>query len=818
MKEKFLYMIEKVLKRSNLIILLAAFLIPFVLLGVVYAVLGFYPFGNKSVLIMDMFDQYNDFFASLRYMFNGDNTPFFSWSRSMGGNYVGLFAYYIASPLSFFTLFFSLENLPVALFILTLVKTGLCGLTFAVYLQYGWNAGNGKFKNIVFACCYALMSYIVVYGMSLMWLDGMILLPLILLGVEQLIKGKKGLLFLLSLTASFICHYYIAYMIGIFTFMYLLYRLWCSFHKGEFKKALVVSAKFAGNVVMAVLLAAPLLLTTFKDLMAGKLMLDKQIEEGTYYGLWKLIDRLFGGYDGITYEGRPSIFCGTLILVLVILFFFMRKIHWKEKVGAGLIFLVFILSFWIIKLNVMWHGFSVPVWFPFRYAFLFSAFMIIVAYRVSEVFTISDKTRRRMAVPTAIYLTAVVVLFTGVELYTNAKANIVGLDGQFGYVDMETYRGFLKKIRPVVEEVQEKDDSFYRMKKDRNTEFSKNDAMLLGYNGMTHYSSAFHNGVNVFTRQLGIAQISNWNSGYGTTPVLDSIFDVKYSMMTTDMPQMYKFTGIENQNVKVYENTNVLPIAFSSGKIDMIDLSDENNFHNQNKLLNALTGTNGVEYFKPVEHETTYSNLTARYSWNAENENPVYVRIIGNELGRGEIYANDQYMGNHFGTETNCNVFVGQFEKGEEVKVTCYSEDVMPEYELVYEMDLEAYEGMMQKLNAGALKITKQKGSTIEGEIEVGQNQMIFTSIPYNEGYTVKVDGKETELTSLKTKENGKDVDVFLTIMAEPGRHAIEISYMPPGFMAGLVMCVVGTLAAVLYYGFSRLKEKVNSQKAQEKK
>lgn len=817
MKEKFLNVKEKFFKRSNLIILLASFLIPAAFLTVVYAVLGFYPFGNKSVLIMDMADQYNDFFASLRYMFNGDNTPLFSWSRSMGGNYVGLFAYYIASPLSFFTLFFSLENLPVALFILTLVKTGLCGLTFAIYLQYGWNHGKGKFKNIVFTCCYALMSYVIVYSMCLMWLDGLILLPLILLGVEQLIKGKKGLLFFLALTGSFICNYYIAYMVGIFTFLYLLYRMWCSFEKSEVKKALAVFAKFAANVIMAFLLSAPLTLTTLKDLLSGKLMLDPKIEKSTYYNLWQLIDRLFGGYDGITDVGRPSIFCGTLILVLVVMFFFMKKINWKEKVGAALIFLIFILSFWIVKLNIIWHGFAPSTWFPFRYAFLCSTFMIIVAYRTSEVFVVPDRAKRRMAVPVTVYLTAMVLLFTGVELYVNAKANIVGLDNQFGYKSMEQYRGFLKKMKPVVKEVQTRDSGFYRMKKDQSSEFSKNDAMLLGYNGMTHYSSVFHNGVNVFTSQLGMAQISNWNSGYGTTPVLDSIFNVKYCMMTTDMPEMYKDTGIGNEDVKVYENTNVLPIAFSSGKIDTIDLSDENNFKNQNKLLNALAGTKNEQYFKPVKHDTTYSDLKARYTWNAENKNPVYVRLTGVGYGLAEVKANNKYMGNQFTSETSCNLFVGQFEKGEDVKVTCHSENVIPENELVYEMDLEAYDGMMQKLNAGALKITKQKGSTIEGEIEVGQNQMIFTSIPYDEGFTVKVDGKEVELTSLKLKDNGKDIDVFLTIMAEPGRHEIQITYMPPGLLAGLAMAVVGIVAAVLYYGFSRLKEKTDGKKVKEK-
>lgn len=817
MKEKVLSVKEIFIKRANVIILLAAFLIPAVFLTAVYAALDFYPFGDKSVLVMDMADQYCEFFASLRYAFNGDNSLLFSWSRSMGGNFIGLTAYYIASPLSFITVFFSLENLPVALLLLTILKTGLSGLSFAVYLQYGFNHGKGKYKNIVFACCYALMSYAMLYNMCLMWMDGLILLPLILLGTEQLIKGKKGLLFFLALTASFICNYYTAYMIGIFTAIYLLYRVWCLFDKTQVKKVLVIFAKFAANTVLALLLAAPLLLPTINDLLTGRLTFEAVAEQGNYY-VWLLTDSLFGGYSGIINDGRPSIFCGTLMLVLGILFFFMKKIHWKEKIGAGLIFLLFILSFCLVDLNTAWHGFVVPNWFPYRYAFLCSAFLLITAYRATEVFVFSENTKKRMPVSFAVYLAAMLLMFTGVELYTNASANIKGLDGQFVYKKIEDYRAFLKKMEPLVETVQKKDSSFYRMANDSNTEFSKNDAMLLGYNGMTHYSSTFHNGVNVFTKQLGIAQAHIWNSGYGATPVMDSIFGVKYRMMITDMPETYKDTGIENEGVKVYEDTNVLPIAFASGKIDTIEFSGSNNFKNQNQLLNLLAQTDDVDYFKGIEHASDYSGVGADYTWTAKNENPVYIIIegIGNALA--EVKANGRFMGYQLSSETNCDLFVGQFKEGEDVKVSCYGTNAIPQNELVYELDLKAYEQAFQKLNKGALKITKQKGSTIEGTIEVLEDQMIFTSIPYDKGFSVTVDGKEVKTASLKTQKDGKKTDVFLTVPAEAGKHEIKISYTPPGFMLGIVLAIAAIAAAFGYYGFSWLKGKINRKNVETKK
>ncbi len=166
-----------------------AFLLPAFLLLAMFSALGFYPFGEKALLIMDMNDQYIHFFASLKDLVSGDNSLFFSWSKAMGQNYIGLFAYYLASPLSFLTLFFGNEILPLGIFVLTVLKISLCGLTFSVYLSQAFDE-NRTFK-LFFTTCYALMSYNLVYSLSLMWLDAVIYLPIILLGIESIIKGKK---------------------------------------------------------------------------------------------------------------------------------------------------------------------------------------------------------------------------------------------------------------------------------------------------------------------------------------------------------------------------------------------------------------------------------------------------------------------------------------------------------------------------------------------------------------------------------------------------------------------------------------------------
>ncbi len=798
-------------KNARRYVILISFLLPTLTIAAVYARLDFYPFGNKSVLIMDMSDQYAEFFASLRYALKGEGSLLFSWSRSMGGNFLGIFAYYLASPLSFLTLFFSIENLPIALFLLMIIKTGLCGMTFAIYLEYGWNQNRRRLLTLVFACCYALMSYAVVYGMCLMWLDGLIFLPLILLGIEKLLQGKKGLLFLVSLTGIFICNYYTAYMVGIFAAMYIVYRAFCLFSKEHRKQVLSVFFRFAGNTVLAFGISAPLILPVAKDLTLGKLGMKWYVPDQTYwFELWYLVRKFFGGtYDSITNTGTPSIFCGTFIVVLVVLFFFMRKIGWKEKVGTALIFGIFIASFWIVELDKVWHGFQYPNWFPFRYAFLFSSFMLITAYHTAMRFEFSQKTRRKLAGPAAVYVVCILLVFQYAELYYNAETNITGLDAQFKYKKMSDYQSFMNRYQKLVDEVKKDDNGFYRMEKD--AEFSKNDAMVLGYHGMTHYSSAFHVGVNEITKGLGLAQYYIWNSGYGSTILTDSIFNVKYRMMKGTLPDTYQKLK-EEDGVSVYKNTKVLPIAFASGKVDTIEFS-MNNFANQNQLFNKLAQTEDVKYFQSLEYEQQPSTGWGwKYLLTAEDSNPLYLRIYGNN-GSAKIYADSKYMGSHFSNETNCNLYVGQYEKGEKVDISCETTNVTKSSEFLYKMDLEAFNKAYQHLAEGGLQVTRHKGSTIEGTIKTGSDQMIFTSIPYDEGFTVKIDGEEVKTSALKIKKDGEVLDTFLIVpQIGEGEHQFCISYMPPGFLVGICLSVLSVLAAVAYYRGQWLLERFRNK------
>ncbi len=786
--------VTKIFNRSNIVIL-CSFIVPVLLIHCVLSSMGFYPFGEKTLLIMDMKGQYVEFFSSLRYI-HEDNSIFFSWSRAMGGEFLGLVAYYIASPLSFITLLFPVEELPAAMYLLTVLKIGLCGLSFSLFLEYGFNNRKGNFSVVAFSTCYALMSYNIVYGMCLMWLDGVILLPLILLGIEKIFKGKKGLIYFLSMAGLFICNYYTSYMVGIFAALYFIVKLISKicFDKTEIKnslkQALVYCLRFGFNTIIAFCLAMPLLLPAIKDLSAGKLGHENYCPTDIVYN-FNFIDVLKkllpAQYDTITNSGAlPSVYCGLFIVALAVLFILSEKINIREKIGHYLIAILLLVSFWNFKLDIVWHGFQYPNWFPYRYAFLLSALLIIMAYRFFASITIGKKVNLLVA--------AFLIIYAAAELPQNAVKIIEGLDGEFVYGSIDEYDNFLNKTKGLVDNAKSIDNGFYRMEKDY--EYSKNDAMLLGYNGMTHYSSTFNVNVNNFTRNMGIAQTHIWNSGYGSTLLTDSLFNVKYKILEKSAPSAFKLK-LNGNGAALYENTKVLPVAYAADE-QLFDKTPQwgyDYFRNQEMLLSDLLG----EYIQcfnmfSVKKENCSGGFNLKFT--AQSENPVYLNMRGS--GWANVYVNGNFVGNYFSSETLCNLYLGQFLPGDEI-IVYVETDVSSFGEVICELDVKNVDYAVSKLHEGAMDITEHKGGSIKGTVNVRQNQVLFTSIPYSDGFRVKVDGNYVS--------KGKYADTFLVIPVEEGRHEIEISYLSEGFLEGIILMLSAVIAAMIYYRFETWKQ-----------
>ena len=244
---------------STCALMTLSFFVPVLIMALAYAGKGIYPGGPYTVLIMDMKSQYMPFYASLRYIGNSDNSLFFSMSGALGNNFFGTFAYYLSNPLVWLSVLVPLEYLPDYIYFLTLFKIGACGAGFCYFLShYKTNPDaeeeSRKYPLMIFllSCCYALMSYNVTYAMNLMWLDGVLLLPWIIAGMERILGGKKPTMFLVSVALSMICNYYITFMSAVFAVLYLAVRL-TELHKWNLK----LLGRFTVSAVLGVGIPCP---------------------------------------------------------------------------------------------------------------------------------------------------------------------------------------------------------------------------------------------------------------------------------------------------------------------------------------------------------------------------------------------------------------------------------------------------------------------------------------------------------------------------------------------------------------------------------
>ena len=210
------------IKQSDYYYLVYAFAIPFALMYLIYLAMGVHPFGDGSVLVLDLNGQYVSFYEALREFVYGDASLLYSFSRALGGEYMGIVAYYVASPLSYIVALFPKDRILEALLLLFLIKTGLCGASMGFYLHKVSKKIN-KTSVVVFSIMYALCAYAVVHQNNNMWIDSLIWLPLLTYGIEQLIKNGKYKLYVVSLAMSLISNYYIGYMMCIYTAAYFMY-------------------------------------------------------------------------------------------------------------------------------------------------------------------------------------------------------------------------------------------------------------------------------------------------------------------------------------------------------------------------------------------------------------------------------------------------------------------------------------------------------------------------------------------------------------------------------------------------------------------
>lgn len=759
-----------------------AFAVPAAVMLWAYASMGMAPWGDKTVLISDMSTQYVEFFCALKH---GD--LFFSWSKALGTSYIGVISYYVSSPLSLLTLLCPNEDMPVGLMFLTVLKIGLAGLSFAVFSVRRFP--GSKTAALLCAVCYALMSYNAAYALCVMWLDGVIWLPLILLALERILYGRGAGPFIAALTVCFLSTWYISYMIGMFCCLYLAARLIVLKPTG--RELGRIAVRFFGGAACALGLTAWMWLPTFLAMFAGKFSGAGVDYDGLLACAPLDLLKQFrpGQYSSLGYDALPYVFCGTVILALSAAYFFLRSIPLRERLASAGMLAVLAASLLLSPLDKVWHLFQRPNWFPFRYSFLFSFVLLCLAAQALPILLSALKKR----LPQAVGAVLLAGLLTVLELGWNTQTILSSLEGQFGSESYQAYWNYYQANAELVSAAEvDNDEVFYRM--GAAGDRGHNSPLSFGYAGITHYSSLYNADVNQLLKRLGFAQSWYWCASYGSTPLTDALLDIRYSISEQELPGYEPLA--QSGGYTLWKNPYVLPLAFLTHGSDLT-LEGDTAFARQNDLISDLLGQR-TEVFVPLDVSLLEGDGRVELTVIGTGR-PLYADLSNSRFQ--SVWVNGALLA-QLGTSEAASVhYLGTPPAGERWTVSvCYRSGAPLDWEdFLWEYDGNALSAAVQALDNTEIQWVKNGGVGLTAQANTPKR--LVTTIPAEDGWTAYIDGERTE--------TGVYLDTFLSVELSEGTHDIELHYTAPGLVTGLILGGVAVLGLALAVIWNRRKYQI---------
>ncbi len=371
---------------------LLAFLFPTLTVLAAFAVTGCYPFGERTILTVDLYHQYCPFLVAFRDKVLSGGSLFYSWNDGLGQEYFAAYANYAASPLNIFALFFDAKTMPVFIGFITCIRAGLSSIFMLRFLAAN---DNRRIDNItvIFSSTYALCGWFISFFWNIMWCDAVVLLPLIMTGVRKLLVEKRCGLYMVSLAVAIVSNYYAGYFICLFLIMFGPLYYVCLFSrekpKGDpsrlcAKTFFGAAARFAVSSILAAGASAAVTIPTYLVLQnCSATGSEMKVDYALQTSLFDFFGRLMVAANPNIRDGMANVYSGIVIVLLLPLFFLLPSrtgIKLKHKIVFGILLGVMYLSFTNRTLNFVWHGFHFPNQIPYRESFLMSFLLVFVAF------------------------------------------------------------------------------------------------------------------------------------------------------------------------------------------------------------------------------------------------------------------------------------------------------------------------------------------------------------------------------------------------------------------------------------------------------
>lgn len=726
-----------------------------------------------------------------------------------------------------------------------------------------------------FATLYALCSYVMAYYWCIMWMDAVALLPLCILGLHKILDGRSGVFYTVCLALVVFINYYMAIMVCIFILFYypVLYFIKVQGESaGHFFKT---TGRAVGYSLLGVLMSAVMLLPTWLS-MQSTYYISADMPEKTelYNDLLDILNQMLPNAELTYREGLPNLYCGMFVVILLVFYWISRTIPLREKLlnGAFLVFLIFSLN--INKLDFIWHGFHFPNQLPYRYTFMICFLLIAMAYqvfqRVDEIrvnhlwillaagggyYLLAQKILtehikdldlfvysglawlalyvailllyKKGRLPKNLLLILTVILLT-CEMASNTCTSI----DQVGTTQRSNYYANEADIAKLVKKTEGTDGRFGRT--EMNDNYILNCPAMYHYKGISQFSSSLNANATALMEHIGVEGAPDKNRfNYNQTdPVTNAMLNIRYLLGKnlpiddSDFKQIAK-----SGNSRLYESIYPLSIGYmAADTIRTWNYEQENPFMVLDDYVRAVTQNKYTSVFTEIEPvdvsaanielsstgdgmwDSTLKNETKKsktiLTYQAQQAGKQYLFIEADDADA--ITVSQEKKDDKIEIRNDCGSIVnlGEMDSGTEFTITIeYKEgkggSVVSH---VCTMDEAVWQDAYKMLSASMLDVTDYGDSCLKGTIDVQEDGVFVTSVPYEAGWKLKVDGHTREINELIG-------GAWISTSLSAGEHQIELSFRPPGLIAGLLITLasIGLLIAAEWWRRRRMLRKLQS-------
>ncbi|MCH5316404.1 MAG: YfhO family protein [Eubacterium sp.] len=861
---------------SNRFIVLSM-IVSLICMGFAFIIFKVFPFGDTTVLRMDLYHQYGPLFIELFDRITQGKSFIYSWISGGGSPFIGNYFNYLSSPFNFLIFLFDRDQMPYAISFLVAFKCMLAAGAFTLYLKFSQK--HHSFASAAFGVLYSFSAYMLAYFWNIMWLDGMFMLPLIVLGIERIIDSGKCKLYIISLIYMLFASYYIGFMLCIFSVIYFIAYFLLTANGSRIDNSFVSSKRFSIKAlfnnkflnrgfrfafasIFAAAICAFFLIPVYYILSGSSATSDSFPDSGkTYFTILDFFQSHLAGLETtIRSSGDdvlPNVYCGVATLILVPLFAINKEIRLREKFVYIALLIFLFVSFNTNYLNFVWHAFHFPNDLPYRFSFMYSFILLVVAFKaltwlksisIKEIgiiamlwivgVALSQELPTNKITDFSIYATiAFIMIWTAFLFFAKNKNSgklIIGVlvvaitfceviicdTHAFNFNQKLTYYNEnYDNYTEAVEHLKESDQTFYR------TELcylnTRMDPCIYGYNGISAFSSMAYEKYSRLQYSLGMyGNRINSYTYHTQTPVYNLMYSIKYVIYngidTRPCTDLYtKYYQASEDSSEIFKNDYFLPIAYGvNNAIDSWATEEGNPFQLQSDFFSLATGFDDV-FLQPEYVSCEYAGITGddatgngtfwftKYDSNyatiditlrAVTDGNLYVYLSSSEIKTLTYKIGEETKTQH--VDTPYIYDLGYFNAGDEVTINVDNGAIEGDkggYKIyAYSINKPVFEEGYKKLLNNALDITEYSDTKISGTINIDRDCTLYSSIPYDEGWNVYIDGEKAETFMIGNCQLGVEISA--------GSHTVKYSYSPRGVLIG----AAASAAAII--GFAALQ------------